>query len=583
MVKILDYKRESEMPSVPISLGDMRWSKTGSWRYMRPVYEDKTPPCNQACPAGIDIVRFLMLVEAGKVREAWLRIKEESPFPGVCGRVCPHPCETQCNRGQYDQPVSINGLERFVADATTRVKSRHLDRRERRFERIAIIGSGPAGLSCAYHLARLGYNPDVFEGLPLPGGILRFGIPEYRLPARVLNREISDIEALGVKIRIDTRVDRHFFDKNGGAFQAIFIATGAHKSQKLGIPGEEEAGVIPGLTFLRTIRMDRRAVPGQRVAVIGGGNTALDAARSALRLGSRPLILYRRSRDEMPAFEGEIEETLEEGIEMEFLTQPVRIITENGRVAGLECVKMRLGDMDKTGRKRPIPLEGSNFTLDVDGILVTIGEAPDTSLMPGDFQMDWDALALADTSGWESRGIFFGGDLVSPLRTVAHAIGSGKRGAIAIDAFLREEDPSQALEMMQIGETGSVSMRKYLDTDYRALSRHVVSFDELNTAYFEPMKRTARRRTPVSGRIRNFREVNRGFGRQEARCEAGRCFNCGTCNECENCYVFCPDVSILKNMRKLSRAIDYDYCKGCGICFTECPRCAISMVEEEEK
>lgn len=576
MGRILDYKKASQMPPVPVSLGDMKWSKTGSWRYMRPEYEDKTPPCNQACPAGIDIVRFLMLVEKGKIRDAWLKIKEENPFPGVCGRVCPHPCETDCNRGRYDQPVSINALERSVADRATRVTSRHLDRYGKRAERIAIIGSGPAGLSCSYHLARLGYDPEVFEALPVPGGILRVGIPEYRLPLDVLNREISDIQALGVKIHTNTRVDSGFLDRHRGDYQAIFVATGAHKSQHLGISGEEGAGVVPGLTFLRDIRMDRKVRPGERVAVIGGGNTALDTARSARRLGSRPLILYRRSEDEMPAFAGETEEALEEGIGIEFLTQPVRIIRENGRVAGLECIRMRLGEVDESGRKRPIPIENSNFTLDVDGVLVAIGEVPD--MVP---VRDWGSLTLEDVSCAQSTGIFFGGDLVSPLRTVAHAVGSGKKGAIAIDAFLKKEDPSQALEMTRIGETGGVSMRKYLDPDYRVLNRHVVSFDELNPAYFRSTKRTERSRVAVSRRVRDFREVNTRPSRRQARYEAERCFNCGTCNECENCYVFCPDVSILRNMRKLKHAIDYDHCKGCGICFTECPRDAISMVEEE--
>jgi len=278
----------------------------------------------------------------------------------------------------------------------------------------------------------------------------------------------------------------------------------------------------------------------------------------------------------MPAFTGEIEEALEEGVRIEFLTQPVRIIREKGRMAGIECVKMRLGGVDQSGRKRPIPVQGSNFTLDVDGILVAVGEVPDTSLVG-----DSGVFTVEEVSQSESRGIFFGGDLVSPFRTVAHAIGSGKRAAISIDAFLRKENASQALEMTQIGENGTVSMRKYLDPEYRALSRHVVSFDELNTAYFESMERTERRRAPVSGRIRNFREVNRGLSSREARYEAERCFKCGTCNECENCYVFCPDVSILKNMRKLKHAINYDYCKGCGICFNECPRGAISIKEEE--
>jgi NADPH-dependent glutamate synthase beta subunit-like oxidoreductase len=582
MTRVLDYKRESDMPDVPVSLGDMKWSKTGSWRYMKPVYEDKTPPCSQACPAGIDIVRFLMLVEAGKNKDALLKIKEENPFPGVCGRVCPHPCEIQCNRGQYDQPVSINRLERFVADATRRLKTRHLDRSEKRSEKVAIIGSGPAGLSCAYHLARLGYNPEIFEALPMPGGILRYGIPTYRLPVATLEREISDIQTLGVTIRTDTRVDSGFMDTRGADYQAVFFAPGAHRAQQLGIPDEEGLGVIPGLTFLRDIRMDRRVRPGKRVAVIGGGNTALDAARSALRMGSRPIILYRRSQDEMPAFAAEIEESLDEGIEIEFLAQPVRVIRANGTVTGLECVRTRLAEVDPSGRKRPIPLEASNFTVDVDGALVAIGEAPDMNAIPPDVQMDWGSLIVEDACGWESRGIFFGGDLVSPLRTVAHAIGSGKKAAISIDAYLRKTNSQEILEVTQIGETGCVSMTKYLDTDYRALSHHVVSFDELNTAYFRSQERTEKSQVPASRRIRDFREVTKGLNRRQARYEAARCFHCGTCDDCENCYVFCPDVSILKSMKKLKHAVNYDICKGCGICFIECPRRAISMAEEKK-
>jgi 2-oxoacid:acceptor oxidoreductase delta subunit (pyruvate/2-ketoisovalerate family) len=564
------------MPFVPVSLGDMTWSKTGSWRYMRPIYEDKTPPCNQACPAGIDIVRFLMLIGQGKTRDAWFSIREESPFPGVCGRVCPHPCEDECNRSRYDEPVSINALERFVADAARRFTRRDVEANGMKTGRIAVIGSGPAGLTCAYHLARLGYTAEVFEALPAPGGILRYGIPEYRLPAHVLNREIAEIESVGVKIRLETRIDQGFLSRHGGDYQAIFVATGAHKSLQLAIPDEKGPGVIPGLTFLRNIRMGTTPKPGKRVAVIGGGNTALDAARSALRLGSQPLVLYRRGEDEMPAFAAEFEEALDEGIDIRFLTQPVRIMRQNGRFVGLECVKMRLGDVDRSGRKRPIPIEDSSFTLDVDGVLVAVGETPETDLVD-----DWEAVSIDDASGSEETRILFGGDLVASQRTVAHAIGSGKKAAIAIDASLSGENPQEALEASQIGETGGVSMRKHLDPAYRALNRHVVSFDELNTAYFERRRRTERLRVPASVRIRDFREVNRNFSRLQARYEAERCFSCGTCNECENCYVFCPDVSILRDMRKLKHAINYDQCKGCGICFTECPRRAISMVEEE--
>jgi 2-oxoacid:acceptor oxidoreductase delta subunit (pyruvate/2-ketoisovalerate family) len=283
----------------------------------------------------------------------------------------------------------------------------------------------------------------------------------------------------------------------------------------------------------------------------------------------------------MPAFADEIEESLDEGIHFEFQIQPVRIIRENGRVAGLECVRTRLAGVDDSGRKRPVPVEGSNFTIDVDQVLVAIGETPEMSLTPLHVQQDWQSLTLGDVSTRESTGLFFSGDLVSPLRTVAHAIGSGKKAALSIDAFIRKENASEILEMMRVGDSGGVSVEKLLDAEYRILSRHVVSFDELNTAYFESMRRTDMRRSSVAKRIKDFSEVDAGLTRREARYEASRCFNCGTCNECENCYVFCPDISVLKRAKQMTHTINYDMCKGCGICFTECPRRAISMEEEK--
>lgn len=373
---------EGDMPYQPISITSMEWNKTGSWRYLRPRFENKIPPCNEGCPAGQDVEGAMVLIGKGKFLEAWELFKQENPFPAVCGRVCYHPCESSCNRGDFDEPLSINALERLMADMASKHGRRLSGKREKRPEKIAIVGSGPAGLTGAYHLARMGYGVTVFEALPVLGGMLRVGIPEYRLPKKVLEEEVDQILELGVKAEINARLGADFLLSDLKEYQAIFLALGNHQSKSLGIPGEGAQGIMSGVEFLRMVSLGKEVFLGKRVAVIGGGNTAIDAARSALRLGAKPFILYRRTREEMPAFPGEVLEAEEEGIEISFLVSPVRVTAENGKVSRLECVRNRLGPPDEDGRRRPVEIKGSNFSLEVDQIISAIGEEADLSALP---------------------------------------------------------------------------------------------------------------------------------------------------------------------------------------------------------
>src|SRR4030042_1674215 len=313
MTKQLVFKGASEMPMISISLGHMDWNKTGAWRAQRPFYEDKTTPCSAACPVGNDIVAFIQKITQGDFEGAWNLIKEENPFPGICGRVCFHPCESSCNRRDYDEPIAIHALERFVSDVVSNLNKKIEKVPGVKKEKIAIIGSGPAGMSCAYPLARLQYDVTVFESSSLAGGMLRRGIPSYRLPTNVLDREISNIEALGVEIRTGILFGEDLKLDGLKDYQAIFIATGAHRGRGLHVPGEKERGVFSGLDLLRKINLGKKVKLGDRMAIIGGGNTAIDVARSVIRMGKKATILYRRSKEEMPAFGEEIAEAVEEG------------------------------------------------------------------------------------------------------------------------------------------------------------------------------------------------------------------------------------------------------------------------------
>jgi len=564
---------------ISISFGDMDWNKTGAWRTQRPFYEDKTPPCRAACPAGNDIVGFIQKITQGDFEGSWTLIKEENPFPGICGRVCFHPCESKCNRGNYDEPIAIHALERFVSDFASHL-NRKIEKVERKSkEKVAVIGSGPAGLSCAYHLARWGYEVTVFEASPFAGGMLRTGIPSYRLPKDILRREISNIQALGVEIQTGVPFGRDLTLEGLKGYQAIFIATGAHRGRNLHIPGEKGKGVWNGLDLLRKINLGRKAKLGDKIAIIGGGNTAVDVARSVIRLGKKATLLYRRSKEEMPAFEDEILEAIEEGVKIRYLVNPIHI-HQKECLKRLECVRMELGEKDESGRRRPVPIPRSNFFIEADNLIIAAGEEIEVSFLPEGMEKREGIVLTRSDGSTGVRGIFAGGDLTSNQRTVAHAIGSGKKAALAIDCYLKGKDSDEAIRQILIGEGPAISIFRHLHPDARPMNPHVVTFEELNMDYFEPSKRLRESKDSVKQRTKGFGEVTATFPEGIAIEEAERCFNCGTCNECENCYVFCPDASIIKKEEILSHQVDYDFCKGCGICFLECPRGAISLEEE---
>ena len=579
MAEQIVFKGVSDMPTISISFGNMDWNKTGAWRSQRPFYEDKTPPCSAACPAGNDIVAFIQKIALGDFEGSWNVIKEENPFPGICGRVCFHPCEAKCNRGKYDEPIAIHALERFVADLASNLNEKIEKVPGARKGKIAIVGSGPAGLSCAYHLARLQYDVTVFESSSSAGGMLRMGIPSYRLPRDVLDQEISRIVALGVEIRTGIAFGENLSLDGLRDYQAIFIASGAHRSRSLQIPGEKGKDVLSGLGLLRKINLAQKGKLGNRIAIIGGGNTAIDVARSVIRMGKKATILYRRSKEEMPAFEDEIVEAIEEGVKIKYLVNPIRI-QQRDSLKRLECLRMELGEKDETGRRRPVPVPNSNFFIEADSVTIAAGEEIEVSFLPKGVERKEGIVLTRRDGSTGIKGIFAGGDLTSNQRTVAHAIGSGKKAALAIDCYLKGKDSEEAIRQILIGEGPSLSTFRYLHPEERKMNPHVVAFEELNTDYFEPSKRQKESKGLVKKRIRGFEEVTSTLTEECAVKEAERCFSCGTCNECENCYVFCPDTSVIKTGEMFSRQVDYDFCKGCGICLSECPRGAISLKEE---
>lgn len=569
MAEIIVFDSEAEMPDVTMSLGTTLYNKTGSWRYLRPIYRNKTSPCNHVCPAGEDIVAYLGLVHKGQYALALQTILQENPFPGVCGRVCPHPCEAECNRAQLGGAIAIHAMERFLADLPGERRLPSLPPTAPSGATVAVIGSGPAGLSCAYQLARRGYKVTVFEALSVLGGTMRVGIPSYRLPREVLEGEIAAILALGVEARTGMRLGDNLNWHHLESYSAVFVAVGQHHSRRLDVPGEDAQGVLSGLSFLRQVNLGAPVQVGPRVAVIGGGNTAMDSARVALRLGAREVkILYRRSRHEMPAIAEEIEETEQEGIHIEYLTSPLEVLTTAGRVCGLKCVRMRLGAPDERGRRRPEAVLGSEYTVEVDTVIPALGQDSDLSFLGSDVQVRNGLIVVNEAGATARHGTFAGGDAATGFGTVAYAVGSGKRAALAIDKHLR----GQPLE-------GFPALTQNMHVAPREVDPTVVRFEDINLAYFTSESRTAQPQRPAAQRVRDFQEVNLGFSESDAQREAARCFSCGTCNQCDTCWLYCPDVSV-RRLDHEGYEFDYDYCKGCGLCAEECPREAISIEEE---
>jgi NADPH-dependent glutamate synthase beta subunit-like oxidoreductase/Pyruvate/2-oxoacid:ferredoxin oxidoreductase delta subunit len=574
--KVIVFNSAGEMPPMPASLATTLYNKTGSWRYMRPVYRERTPPCNEACPAGEDIVIYLGLVADGRFREAWEVLRRENPFPGVCGRVCPHPCESQCNRERLGGAIAIHHVERFLSDWAAAQGIAPVEQKPTRLEKVSVVGAGPAGLACAYHLALKGYPVTVFEADALPGGMLRTGIPAYRLPRNVLDREIAAIQALGVEIRTGQRLGGNLSWEDLADCSAVFLALGQQLSRELGVPGEDAQGVLHGLSFLRRLNLGEQVPIGRRVAVIGGGNTAMDAARSSRRLGAEVTVVYRRSRAEMPAIAEEVQEATDEGIGFHFLAAPVEVLTAGGRVRGLRCVRMQLGEPDASGRRRPEPIPGSEFEMGVDTVIPALGQEADLGGLPAGIACERGAIRIERSGATTWAGAYAGGDVATGFGTVTAAIGSGKRAAIAIHRLLRGEAPEEF-----------PTLDRNMHVAPRPTAPEVVSFEELNLAHLHHEPRPAERHRPAAERLGDFAEANPGLEEETVVGEGRRCFSCGTCNRCDNCLNFCPDISVLRCGEWAQEyptypyyEIYYDYCKGCGICAAECPRRAITMEEE---
>ncbi len=476
-------------------------------------------PCQHTCPVGIDIPRYVAQIKEGDYLEAVETIRERNPFPAICGRICHHPCEERCRRGELDDPVAIKALKRFAADWYFE-NIAELPPPEPfavlHSQKIAVIGAGPCGLSCAYFLAQMGYPVTVFEALPVGGGMLSVAIPDFRLPQEVINREIEYITRRGVKINFNQPININFTvdDLKRDGYKAIFIAAGAQKSQRIGIPGELEEleGFHYGLRFLRDIKVGRSVKIGSRVAVIGGGNVALDTARTALRLGAKEVvILYRRSREEMPVAPMEYDETVAEGVRVQFLTAPTRIVSENWKLTGLQCTRMELGEPDAGGRRRPRPVPGSEFFLELDTVFAAVGQAPDLSFLPPDSALErtrWETLVVDENTLVSNvPGVFAGGDFVLGPGMVIETIAAGRRGALAIDKYLKG-DPSR-VEMYD---------RK------PDLIEEELSLDLEES--WEPQYRPEMPRLPFAERVANFRETELGLEEAQARLESSRCLRC---------------------------------------------------------
>ncbi len=561
--KAIVFESEKDVPLMAISLGTMLFNKTGTWKNIEPFYVNRTPPCNALCPAGEDIVRQLFLVKEKRFREAVDLLKTENPFPATCGRVCPHFCETECNRKELGGSISIRAEERFLGDYALRVGWKP-KRTRRKGKRVAVIGAGPAGLSAAFFLNKFGHTVAVFDEHQKPGGMMRVGIPRYRLPRDVLDREIEQILSAGIRLECGARLGDSLRWDDLKRFDAVCLATGFHRSRDLGIPGENLKGVLSGVELLNDFNSGKRVALGKKVGIVGGGNTAMDVARSVLRMGRKPIVLYRRTRQEMPAIAEEVDEAVEEGVEIRFLVAPVEVTGKSGKISQLECMRMKLGPPDESGRRRPVPVRGSNFKLRLDNLVRAIGEEADLSYAPAGMKKDW-RLAVDEYGATSAKGVFACGDVATGKGTVVHAIGSGKSAALAIDNYLSGRRRPLAEGPVRF------SSREY--------DRKVTRFEDLNLYYFASEERIAQQRLSLKLRTRSSKEVSMGLGEADAVTEAERCMSCGTCNLCEKCFTFCPDLAVRWKSGKKVLLFDYDYCKGCGICSEECPRDAIEMRE----
>jgi 2-oxoacid:acceptor oxidoreductase delta subunit (pyruvate/2-ketoisovalerate family) len=533
--------------AITLDVGSSRANHTGSWRVERPVYVDRIPPCNDACPAGENVQHWLYDAEPGDYESAWRLLVEDNPFPAVMGRVCYHPCETACNRAQLDEAVGINSIERFLGDLAIERGWSLPAAGTPTGKRVLIVGGGPAGLSAAYHLRRFGHEVRLLDSAPMLGGMMRFGIPAYRLPRAILDAEIARIVAMGVEVELDHTVTDFETERGEGGFDAVFLGVGAQLARRVEIPAGDSSHILDALTVLHRVAEGDPPALGRRVAIYGGGDTALDVARTARRLGATDaVIVYRRNRERMPAHGDEVEEALGEGVTTRWLSTVNRFEDER-----LVLEKMRLNE---EGFPEPT---GEFETLDADSLILALGQDTDLSLIERAAAVSTEdgVIEIRSSMMTGEDGVFAGGDVAPSTRTATVAIGHGKRAAHGIDAYL--------------------AGRELVDP-----ARHdLASFDRINPWYYADAPRTRRPELERARRTSTFDEVVEGLTEENALFEARRCLSCGNCFGCDNCFGVCPDNAVMK-LGEGRYEFDYDFCKGCGICARECPCGAIDMVPE---
>jgi NADPH-dependent glutamate synthase beta subunit-like oxidoreductase len=524
-------------------------ARAGPVRERRPVYVDLLPPCNAGCPAGENIQAWLAHMKAGRHEQAWRELVADNPFPAIHGRVCYHPCESVCNRANLDSAVSIHAVERSLGDMALERGWRFDPPRVTSAKRVLIIGAGPSGLSAAYHLARLGHEVEIRDAGAVPGGMMRYGIPAYRMPRDVLDGELDRIAALGVRMTCDHRVEDLEAERREGRFDAVFVAVGAHLSKRVDIPARDTGRIVDAVSFLRSVASGERPVIGRRVAVYGGGNTAMDAARVARRMGAdEALIVYRRTRAQMPAHEEEAADAEREGVRINWL----QTITA---FDGPE-LQVELMELDESGYPQPT---GKFETLAADTVILALGQESDTAFLravPGvEFQRDGTVI-VSPSLMTGSPGVFAGGDMVPSERTVTVGVGHGKKAARHIDAWLR-------------------------DAAAESRPKHdVATFDKLHLWFFGDAERRQQPELAPEERVAGFDEVTGGLSVEQATYESGRCLSCGNCIECDGCLAACPEDAVIKLGVGHGYMYDYDRCTGCAACYEQCPVHAIDMFPE---
>lgn len=542
--------------AITLGVGSSLANHTGSWRTERPVYRNALPPCNDACPAGENIQHWLYEAESGGYRAAWDHIMADNPFPAVMGRVCYHPCQTACNRAHLDQAVGINSVERFLGDHALEQSWPAPPAAAHSGSRVLVIGAGPSGLSAAYHLRRFGHAVTVRDAGPKPGGMMRFGIPAYRLPRDVLDAEIDRILDLGVTLELNCAVTDVAVAKEQGGFDAVFLAVGAHIGKRAYIPAGETAKIVDAVSMLRSMEGEEKPLLGRRVAVYGGGNTAMDAARTAKRLGAEEaVVVYRRTRDRMPAHDIEVQEALDEGVLIKWLSTITAADEGHLTIERMELDES--GFPQPTGELEELAADSLVLALGQDVDLSLVADVPGIDVADGVVQVGGDMMT-------GMPGVFAGGDMVPSERTVTVAVGHGKAAARNIDGWLRGQPFVHASRPAP------------------------ATFDTLNTWYYTDAPKTVRPTLDSSRRTSSFAEVKQGLTEDNALFEARRCLSCGNCFNCDNCFGVCPDNAVRKfpvgsaaGDNDRDYAFDLDYCKGCGICVAECPSGAIVMVPED--